>query len=159
MKRSVFPVIALAALAVFQWTACGKDNSVAIADLPAAIKIYVDANFPGYTLDEAETETDCFGTTVYEVEIEQGEENDLELTFDTEGNFIYSETEIGVSDLPASVASAIASKYDGFKIEEAAKLNMADGSTRYEVELEKGSTDKEVLFDTEGTVICEQDED
>lgn len=159
MKKSVFPLIALAVLAMFQWAACSKDNSVAIADLPSAIKTYVEANYPGYSLDEAETETDCAGSKVYDIEIEQGEENELELTFDTDGNFLYSETEIGLSDLPATVANSISINYSGFKTEEADKLNMADGSTRYEVELEKGSTNKEVLFDTEGTVICEQDGD
>ncbi|MFN0175393.1 MAG: PepSY-like domain-containing protein [Saprospiraceae bacterium] len=159
MKKSLLLIFALAAWAVFQFAACEEEGNFPLGDLPASIKTYVDANYPGYTLDEAETETDCFGTSVYEVEIEQGEENDLELTFDTAGAFLYSETEIVLPDLPASVTSAIASKYGGFKIEEASKLNMADGSTRYELDLEKGSTNKEVLFDTEGTVICEKDEE
>ncbi|MBC7776810.1 MAG: PepSY-like domain-containing protein [Phycisphaerae bacterium] len=158
MKKTMLILTAFAALAVFQWTACGKDNTVAIADLPSAIKVYVDANYPGYTLDEAEKETNCSGATVYDVEIEQGEENDLELTFDIDGNFLYSETDVASADLPTAVVNSIATNYAGFASEEPSKLTLADGSTRYEVELEKGKTDKEVLFDSEGQVICEQDE-
>jgi hypothetical protein len=69
-------ILLLAVCAIFQFTACNKENSVPIADLPSAIKVYVDANYPGYVLDEAEKETDCSGASVYEVEIEKGEEND-----------------------------------------------------------------------------------
>lgn len=159
MKNPLPTLTAFVALAVFLFAACGKDNSVPVKDLPQAIKTYVEANYPGYTLDEAEKETDCSGATVYEVEIEQGEENELELTFDEEGNFLYAESEIGAADLPAAVVNSIATNYAGFTTEETDKLTLADGSTRYEAELKKGSTEKEVLFDSEGTVICEQDED
>lgn len=159
MKKSLFPIFALTTWAVFQLTACKDEGGFPLADLPAAIKTYVEANYPGYTIDEAEQETDCSGATVYDVEIEQGEDIESELTFDSEGNFLYSESEITVADLPASVTNSLANNYAGFTTEEADKLTLADGSTRYEVELEKGSIEKEVLFDTEGTVICEQDED
>ena len=148
----------LVLVGLIQLVSCKKDSSIAIADLPAAIKTYVEANYPGYALEEAEQETLCTGESTYEVEIEQGDDDELELTFDTDGNFLFSETEIPVAELPAAVINTIASNYAGFKTEEADKLSMADGTTRYEVELEKGKTEKEVLFDAEGGVICEQDE-
>ncbi|MFN0216621.1 MAG: PepSY-like domain-containing protein [Saprospiraceae bacterium] len=158
MKNPLPAFAAFVALSFFSLAACGKDNNVPVKDLPQAIKAYVEANYPGYALDEAEKETDCSGLTVYDVEIEQGEENEIELTFDADGNFLYSEAEIAAVDLPAAVANGIATNYAGFTTEEADKLTLADGSTRYEVELKKGKTVKEVLFDSEGTVICAQDE-
>lgn len=158
MKKFNYYGLLLVVCAIVQWMACNKENSVPIADLPPEIKAYVDANYPGYTLDEAEQETDCAGTSVYEVEIEQGEENELELCFDTAGNFLYAETEITMADLPTAVVNSIADHYAGFKTEEPNKFTMADGTIRYEVELEKDKTDKDVLFDSEGGVICEQDE-
>jgi uncharacterized membrane protein YkoI len=158
MKNPLPALTAFATLSIVLLTACGKDNSVPVKDLPQAIKTYVEVNYPGYALDEAEKETDCSGLTVYDVEIEQGEENELELTFDADGNFLYSETEIAATDLPAAVVNSIATNYAGFTTQEADKLTLADGSTRYEVELKKGNTEKEVLFDLEGTVICARDE-
>jgi len=158
MYKSLLFLTLSATLAIVLFAACEPDSSIPVGDLPPAVKIYVETNYPGYTIDEAEQETDCAGAKVYDVEIEQGEDNDLELTFDESGNFLYSETEIGTGELPAAVTNSIASNYAGYSTDEADKLNMADGSTRFAVELEKGKTDKEVLFDSEGTVICEQDE-
>jgi hypothetical protein len=46
--------------------------------------------------------------------------------------------------------------YAGYELDEAEKVDMADESTRYEVELKKGAKTKDVLFDAEGAVICEE---
>lgn len=158
MKKSTLSFFALLAFAMFQFSFCKSNEGLPLGELPPAVKSYVEANYPAYSIDEAEMEADCFGASVYEVEIEQNEDNELELVFDKNGNFLYSETEIAVSDLPAAVSGSIASKFAGFKTKEADKLAMADGSTRFEVEMKKDGKTKEVIFDTEGTVICEQDE-
>lgn len=55
-------------------------NDVAVADLPQAILDYVAANYPDATIDDADVEAD--GT----IEVELS--NDVELSFDTAGNFL-----------------------------------------------------------------------
>ena len=148
MKNASFLALCLLCLA----TSCQKD--VKISDLPPSIQTWITANHPGFTADEAEKDVLCDGTNVFDVEAEKNEDEEMELTFDTSGVFLFSESEIAVDDLPTAVKTAISSKYPGASIKEADKLAMADGSTQYEVELKNGPF-KEVVLGSEGNVICE----
>ena len=130
------------------------------ANLPASIQTYVSANYPGSTVDEAEEETDCTGATVYDVELENEtegntDEADIELSFDANGSFLYSETETATTALPATVTDAVTANYASFTIKEASVLTLADGSTQYEVEVKKGLDKREVRITNEGIVVCE----
>lgn len=127
-----------------------------MVELPAAVKTYLDANYPGFKIDESEQETLCTGTSVYEVELEGPGDQEIELTFDTEGNLLFTETEIPASQLPSSVTGSISANYPGYSIEEAERLDLAGGGNQYEVELKKGSSHLEVLFAADGTKICEE---
>ncbi|MFO7880851.1 MAG: PepSY-like domain-containing protein [Bacteroidota bacterium] len=63
-----------------------EDNHIAIADLPQAIIDYVDQNYPDRTIVKAELEYED-GQQMYEVELD----NEMELYFDLDGNFLFSE--------------------------------------------------------------------
>ena len=154
MKNASFSVVCLLAGLFLLATSCEKE--VKIADLPASIQAWISANHPGFTADEAEKEVLCDGTNVFEVEAEKGKDEELKLTFDTNGTFLFSQSEVAVADLPTAVSAGAAKKYAGKSISEAVKMAMADGSTRYEVELGSGKSEKEVVFDNEGIFICEE---
>lgn len=62
------------------------DDNIPIAQLPQAILDYVSNNYPNNTIVEAEFEFEN-GQKMYEVELD----NELELYFDMNGNFIKSE--------------------------------------------------------------------
>ncbi len=124
---------------------------------PDVIESYVMNNFSGYEIEDIDEETLCVGTAVYEVDIENEAEDDLELVFDMEGNFLFSETEIELSQLPEAVSNAISTEYPDHVLEEAEKRDLSNGDVQYKVELE-GNIDLEVLFDSEGEVICEEEE-
>jgi uncharacterized membrane protein YkoI len=62
------------------------DNYIPITDLPQSIIDYVETNYPNNTIDEAEIEFEN-GQEVYKVELD----NDIELYFDMDGNFLWME--------------------------------------------------------------------
>lgn len=155
MKNLIYPLITLSAL--FLIFSCGDDDD-SMVDLPTTIENYLTSNYSDYEVDESAMEKDCNGNDVYEVEIENSDDDELELTFDSEGNLIYTETEINLSDLPTEVNSSISSNYSTYSADEAERLNMADGSIRYEVELEGTDPELEVIFEADGTVVCEEED-
>lgn len=156
--KNVWKRLPLFFAAALIFTAC-DDEDQQVVDLPATIQAYVDANYAGAEIEESEQDTLCDGTPVYEVEVEINDDEDIELTFDNEGNLLFTESDIATADLPAAVTSSINANYAGYTTDDAEALAMADGSTRYEVELESGNTTLEVLFAADGTVICEEVDD
>lgn len=159
MKKSWLFLLPIAALTIFVATKCQDDEGHTVP-LPASIQNYLKANYPNAEIEESEIDTLCTGTAVYEVEVEVSDDNEVDLTFDTEGNLLFTESEIKVGELPAAVTASIAANFAGYSTAEAEKLSMADGSVRYETELKKnGQPTLEVLFAADGTVICQEEED
>ncbi len=147
-------LLALPLLTVlFVFAKCEKDDEQ-LVDLPQAATDYIAQNYAGYEVDESEKDSLCTGTLVFDVELEKGK-SEVELTFDTEGNYLFSESEIKTGDLPQAVKDGVSANYAGYSTKEAERLDMADGSKRYETELKNGSVTKEVLFAADGSVVCE----
>ncbi len=145
----------LLAAALFVASGCDDDDGSTI-ELPAVIQNYLNSNYSGYEIEVSELDSLCTGAAVYDVELEGPKDKEVELTFDTEGNLLFTETEINSGDLPAAISAGVSSNYAGAVVEEAARLDLAGGGTQYEVELKKGQIHLEVLFAADGTVICDQ---
>ncbi len=156
MKKTFLPFVALlAGLAML--TSCNGDDDTMV-ELPQIIEDYIASNYPAYSIDESEEETLCDGTAVYEVELEDDNDNEIELTFDSEGSFLFSETEISTESLPDAVSSSIASNYANYSIEEAERQDLFDDTNRYQVEIKGDGSELEVLLEADGTVICEEED-
>ena len=155
MKKTLFFIIPLMALILLFSSCNDQDDSDSMVDLPEVITAYIAENYPDYNIDESEQDTLCDGTVVYEVELEASNDDELELTFDTEGTLLFTETEIKNSDVPSVITDHINANYSSYNLKEAERLDMADGSQQYEVELKDGSNKLEVLYTSDGTVICE----
>ncbi|HRI62397.1 MAG TPA: PepSY-like domain-containing protein [Saprospiraceae bacterium] len=152
MKIQWIFLIPLAAM-LFVASKCDDDDGSTI-ELPAVIQNYLNSNYSGYKIEESELDSLCTGTAVYDVELEGPKDKEVQLTFDTEGNLLFTEAEIKTNDLPTAIAAGINAKYAGAVVEEAARLDLTGGGTQYEVELKQGQTHLEVLFAADGTVIC-----
>ena len=115
---------------------------------------YIQDNYPGYTIDNIDLEDYC-GGEILEVEIEMGDE-DRDLYFEQNGTFLFEEISIAVEALPQEVMSALQAEYPGFGITDAEQLDMADGSTRYWVEVEKDQSDQEfeIILESDGSIVC-----
>ncbi|MDZ4680393.1 MAG: PepSY-like domain-containing protein [Saprospiraceae bacterium] len=150
MKKTIFFLPALLLLLCFQ---C-EDDDIALADLPEFVQSYLQQNHPGAEIEEVETDTLCTGQAVLEVVIEVSEDVELELVFSAEENLLFTASEIRTSELPTAVTSAIASQFSGATTKEAERLDGADGSVQYEVELKNGSVVLDALFSADGEFIC-----
>ena len=159
MKKTFFLLSVSLFTMTLLFTNCGDDDDDTLIDLPTIITDYLSSNYPDYTIDESEQDTLCDGTVVYEVEIENSNDDELELTFDIEGNLLFTETEIETTDLPSDVSASIATNYADYSIDDAEQLNMFDNTLRFEVEIENGNTTLSVLMEADGTVVCEEEDD
>jgi hypothetical protein len=76
----------------------------------------------------------------------------MSATFDANGKWLETETDIKVSELPASVTEYINTKYNNAIIKEAAIINNPQRKKMYEAEV-KG---KDILFDEKGRFVKEE---
>lgn len=158
MKKLVQVSLLLIAAMSFLFAKCEKDD-VQISDLPDYVQKYLNTKYPGAEVEDPEQEKFCTGITIFEVDVETGEDQEFTLGFDNEGNLLFTAKEIPVSTLPAKVVAAINAKHPGFSLKEAERLEAPNGSYQYEVTVSKGKTKLEVLVSSEGAIVCEQEED
>ena len=120
-------------------------------EVPQPVKVSFVKNFPNIKsvkwLKESESE--------FEAEFKYGS-LEQSANFDASGNWLVTETEIKKSDLPLAVQAAIKNEFDGFKIEEAEKVETPE-AVSYEVELEKGKVTYGVQFSKEGKVLKKEE--
>lgn len=135
------------------------DDDEEEVDLPMDVLDFINSNYDGYEVEEAEEEELCNGTEVYEVELEDGPGPDLELYFDLDWEFLFAASEMEVADLPASVISTLETAYPDADIEEAELYEFPDGSVQYYVELEGDMQEVELLLNEDGSIACSEDED
>ncbi|SKB52976.1 Putative beta-lactamase-inhibitor-like, PepSY-like [Salegentibacter holothuriorum] len=129
------------------------DEEIDPAVLPQNILDFISDNFPGLGIDEAELENN--GN--YEIELE----NDIELIFDGDGNFLgqakdeneaeegEAEEDINPAELPQVIQDYIAENYPDNTIIEAEV-----DEDEYEVTLNNGI---ELEFDLEGNLLSVED--
>ncbi len=130
------------------------DIDIEPADLPQNIIEFLNIHYTGIAIEEAELESN--GN--YEIELE----NDIELIFDGNGNFLgqardendddqgENEQDIHPDDLPDAILDYIAANYEGYSIIEAEIEE--DGS--YDVTLNNGV---ELEFDADGNFLSAED--
>lgn len=90
----------------------------------------------------------------YEAEYkENGKETSM--VFSPAGKHLMTEHEIAISELPSNVAVDLARRAPGKKIEEASKLDYADGTIMYEAEC----GDVDYIFDAQGKYSKTEEEE
>ena len=156
-------IITITLLSANHFTSCDKENDehgIDIKTLPAAVVTYINTNFAGYTIDEAQKDTLCNGTVGIEVALEKKNADDIELFFNNENTYILKEEEIKYSALPASVHAFFSTNYPNYKLpKDAEKITLANGTVQYEVDLEEKTTKKakEAVTNADGSAkICER---
>lgn len=113
------------------------------AEVPAVVKDSFAKKYPGIKAQEWEKEG-----TEYEAEFDMNK-IETSASFDANGNFLQSEVEIKIADLPKGVSEYVAKNLAGKKIKEASKITEADGKVMYEAEV--GEAD--YIFDSNGSFL------
>jgi hypothetical protein len=134
----------------------GTNNGVLAVAIPTTTEDFISDNYPDYDIDSADEDDICDDVPVYEVELENGSGPDIDLYFDLDWNFLFEAVDIAVADLPAAVTATIQSEYPNHQIEqdETERWTYPDGTVRFQVELELGSEDIELVLNEDGSIHC-----
>lgn len=73
--------------------------------------------------------------------------------FLTDGSWVETEIEIGISEAPAPVTAAVQKKHPGTSIVKLYKIDNSKGELTYEVEIKTGNKKQEMVLKADGTVI------
>lgn len=120
-------------------------------EVPESVKVSFVKSFPNIKSVKWSKESE----TEFEAEFKNGS-MEQSANFDASGKWLVTETEIKKTDLPPLVQAAIKREFDGFKIEEAEKVETADGVS-YEVELEKREVTYGVQLSKDGKVMKKEE--
>lgn len=142
----------------------GHENELTLDQLPQAIQDFIQTNFAGLQLEDAELDTLCDGTVAFLIRLEDAQHNDLELAFNETGGLLYQATSVAIADLPQAVLDGLASNYPDYKVDEDVDLlTLSNGSTQYSMELELNTAsgnspekDLIIVVATDGSIICEK---
>ena len=118
-------------------------------NVPSNLKQNFQKSFPQAT--DVEWEMD--GQS-YKVEFDMNR-NEHEIWYATDGTATRTEQELTEAELPQTIKTAISGSYAGYKVDSIEKTTV-NGSSTYEVELEKGwNNEKDVVFNEDGKVLSE----
>ena len=146
VRKSIFVLW----LATFFITGLYAEESIKVSDLPAAVmKTFKEAYPKAEIKAAAQEEKD--GQVVYEIESMDGKQQ-RDILYAADGTVIEIEEAMPFKALPDAVQKAVKEKYPDAKVEKAEKLTKGN-TVQYEVALEDGEEDVEVLLDAQGNII------
>lgn len=148
------------ALSVKQGVEAAKDASenINLDTLPASIQEFISHNYYGYKMVSAVKDPLCSGMEAIDVTVERSDSPSFSLIFKMDGQFVQQETDINLNELPKAVLNQLNTGFKDYMPDQnAEKLNLADQSINYQVDLSKGQVKKEVVFKEDGTVVCTEE--
>ena len=78
---------------------------------------------------------------------------DYSALFSPKGEWLQTEYEIKVSELPKAVSQAIKKTYPEYRIDDVDKIEAPKDNNRYKVELEKGESEIEIFLNEKGEIL------
>lgn len=117
-------------------------------DVPENILNAFNSEYPDAMDVEWEKESDG-----YEVEFEI-DDVEREITYDMQGNIIETGIDVSEDELPQNTLSYISENYAGYEIDDADEVEN-NGVTYFEVELENGDQEIDLLFNMQGDFVRE----
>ena len=118
------------------------------AQVPAAVRATFQASFPTVKTTTWEKEGPD-----YEAGFTRNGKT-MSAVITAAGVLRETETNLAVRELPAAVRATLARDYQAYRVNEAATITRADGTTVYEAEVAKGGKARDVLFGADGRVAA-----
>lgn len=132
------------------------ENEIAIDSLATEISTYITANFSGYTVLHAETDTICEGA-VTEVLVSLSNAQPVKLVFDSTNAYLFKAERMEYSNVPELISTAVTANYSTYTVMKRCELyTMSDNSLKYKVYLKNSDAKKSVTFNADSTVSCEK---
>ncbi|MBK9718635.1 MAG: PepSY-like domain-containing protein [Saprospiraceae bacterium] len=125
-------------------------STVHACPVPEKAKIHFKTNHPGaqkvhWSKDDGE----------FEVEFKESGKN-MSCSYDKGGMLLETETEITIQELPAHIKEAVNKAYPNYNIEDIEEVSIPNAGIQYEMELELGKIEFEVLVSGDGTSITKK---
>lgn len=131
-------------------------GEIAIEDLPAAITQFVTDNHEGYMVKSATYDPLCGGQNAIDVSVVKDGAPGYSLIFTLDGNYVQREEDMDFIEAPAAIIKELKAKYASYQVApQIEKITLANNQIQYLVDLTKNGTAKEVIFDTDANVVCE----
>ena len=131
-------------------------GEIALDKLPAGVKEFVAKNYTGYAIIKAASDPLCKGGDAIDVAITKAGAPNFSVIFKPDGSFVQQEEDVPMSTATDKIKNALKTKYADYSAgNQIEKLILADKTVQYLVDLTKGKVSKEVIFNTEGNVVCE----
>lgn len=80
---------------------------------------------------------------------------EMSASFDNSGNWLETETEVKKKDVPADIFKAVNLKFEGWEMEEVERIEKPNFKG-YEIALEKGETETEILVTDSGEITIKK---
>lgn len=126
-------------------------------EVPKNVKESFAKKYPASKVSVWEKEastSSATGEIIYDYEAEFNlNKIESSAVFTANGTFKEIEQEIKITELPKSAIDYCVQHFAGHKITEAAKITLANGSTKFEAELKKGKEHFDALFDEKGNFL------
>lgn len=150
MKTRIY--LLLMAIGLLSFTACQDDEGLSLDQVPEGLRNDFTERHPGTTNIEWEQEGD-----IWEGEfVENGVE--VSIIYDLSFNWIRTERDIPLADLPKNIMVYLTSNYPGGVVDEAATFDSAEDGNGYVAEVVFEGKEFEVFFDLDGNFIREVEE-
>lgn len=125
------------------------------AQLPAGVKELITKNYPGYAIIKSIPDPLCQGGDAIDVAITKPGAPNLSLIFKPDGSFVQQEEDVALATAPVKIKNMIKAKFADYSAgDQIERLTLPDKSVQYLVDLSKGKITKEVIFSTDGKVVC-----
>lgn len=135
---------------------CGNISAQDIkeSDVPAAVVSAFKKQYPNVKEVEWEKEGNNYEAEIELVQVPmdgKGKKREIEksVEYTANGELIQLEEEVEVVSLPAAINEYVNKNYPGKKIKEASKITEANGTIKYEAEVEK----QDLIFDANGAFL------
>ena len=131
-------------------------GTIALDKLPKGVKKFTSKFYPGYKVIHAASDPLCGGEDAIDVSIVKKNSPNFSLIFKPDGSFVQQEQDVPLNTAPGKIKDVLKAKYADYTVgNQIERLILADKTEQYLVDLTKGTISKEVIFDNNGTVVCE----
>lgn len=134
-------------------------GDIGLNKLPPNIKAYVSNNFQGYVLKSAQYDPLCAGGDAIDVSITSKGKPAFSLIFLPDGTFVQKEEDVSIIKAPAKIREIAKNKFSDYQVAtQIERLTLANKTVQYLLDLTKGKTAIEVIFNEDGSIDCQQKE-
>lgn len=161
MKKYTFTILFFASLVFASNTFAQKETKplsgkISIDKLPNTVKPFVNEHYKGYKIKSASYDPLCSGKDAIDVIVTKANSKTYSLIFLLDGTFIQQEIDIPFAEAPKKVTETLKLKYPNYTYsKQIEKLEMADKTIQYLVDITKSKISKEVILSEDGQIVCE----